>query len=222
MAERKRYINVAIPMLDQETRVLGTPENLNGKTIKLDLTRRLRGKGLTITFHLFNQDGKMVAIPKSLELVKSYTRRMMRKRVDYVEDSFTARCADIKATVKPLLITRKRVSRAVRRNLRNTTKEFLLEYLKEKDYNDICNELINGILQKAMLPKLKKVYPLSFCDIRIFETKEIGKIDIKKALKTTKKDNLKEDIQEVQEESEDIQITEKKSKKKETSKLDEE
>jgi len=222
MAERKRYINVAIPMLDQETRVLGTPENLNGKTIKLDLTRRLRGKGLTITFHLFNQDGKMVAIPKSLELVKSYTRRMMRKRVDYVEDSFTARCADIKATVKPLLITRKRVSRAVRRNLRNTTKEFLLEYLKEKDYNDICNELIDGILQKAMLPKLKKVYPLSFCDIRIFETKEIGKIDIKKALKTTKKDNLKEDIQEVQEESEDIQITEKKSKKKETSKLDEE
>ena len=120
----------------------------------------------------------------------------MRKRVDYVEDSFTARCADIKATVKPLLITRKRVSRAVRRNLRNTTKEFLLEYLKEKDYNDICNELIDGILQKAMLPKLKKVYPLSFCDIRIFETKEIGKIDIKKALKTTKKDNLKEDIQE--------------------------
>lgn len=201
MAERKKYIDVKIPMLGSETRVLGTAEELDGKTIKLDLTRRLRGKGLTITFRLFNQEGKLVAIPKKMELVKSYTRRMMRKRIDYVEDSFTAKCSDIRATVKPFLITRKRVSRAVRKNLRNTTREFLLEYLKEKSYDDICNELLDGTIQREMLPKLKKVYPLSFCDIRVFETKELEKIDLKKASIEKRKDEVEEEPQEdIQEE----------------------
>jgi len=35
-----------------------------------------------------------------------------------------------------------------------------------------------------MLPKLKKIYPLSFCEIRKFETKELEKINIEKASKT--------------------------------------
>jgi ribosomal protein S3AE len=126
---------------------------------------------------------------------------MMRKRTDYVEDSFQARCKDIRTTIKPLLITRKKVSRAVRKNLRNTTKEFLLEYLKEKDFIEVCNEILDGTLQKTMLPKLKKVYPLSFCDIRVFETKDLKKIDLKKA--TTLPTEEVEDIQEIAEEKEE-------------------
>ena len=181
MAERKKYIDIQVPILNSTMRVLGTPENLHNKTIKLDLTRKLRGKGLTVKLRIFNQEGKLIAIPNNLELSTSYIRRMMRKRTDYVEDSFQARCSDIRVIVKPLLITRKKVSRAVQRNLRNTAKEFILAYLKEKTYIEVCNELLDGTLQKAILPKLKKVYPLSFSDIRVFETKELEKIDMEKA-----------------------------------------
>jgi hypothetical protein len=60
----------------------------------------------------------------------------------------------------------------------------LLGYFKEKSYNDICLELMDGSVQKTLLPKLKKVYPLSFCDLRVFETKEIEKINLEDALKT--------------------------------------
>lgn len=201
MAERKRFISVQVPILGEEMRLLGTPEELHNKTIKLDLTRQLRGKGLTIKLRIFNQEGNLVAIPNNMELVTSYIRRMMRKRTDYVEDSFQARCKDIRTTIKPLLITRKKVSRAVRKNLRNTTKEFLLEYLKEKDFIEVCNEILDGTLQKTMLPKLKKVYPLSFCDIRVFETKDLKKIDLKKA--TTLPTEEVEDIQEIAEEKEE-------------------
>jgi ribosomal protein S3AE len=196
MAEKKKYITVQVPFLNSEMRVLGTPEELHNKTIKLDLTRKLRGKGLTVRLRIFNQEGKLFAIPNNMELVTSYIRRMMRKRTDYVEDSFQARCADIRVTIKPLLITRKKVSRAVQRNLRNTTKEFLLEYIKEKNYIEVCNEILSGTLQKNLLPKLKKVYPLSFCDLRIFETKEIEKIDIKKAIATSEPEIGTEDIEE--------------------------
>lgn len=182
MAERKKFIDVEIPMLASTMKIL-TSENFENKTIKLDLTRKMKGKGLTITFKIFEDEKKVIAIPSRMELVKSYIRRIMRKRADYVEDSFQIQCADIKATIKPFLITRKKVSRAIRKNLRNTTREFLIAYVKEKNYTDICTELKNGSLQKTMLPKLKKIYPLSFCDIRVLETKEIQKIDIKTASK---------------------------------------
>ena len=194
MAERKKYIEVKIPILNSTTKVLGTPETLNNKTIKLDLTRQLRGKGLTIKLRIFNQEGSLVAIPNALELSTSYIRRMMRKRANYVEDSFKAKCADIRATIKPFLITRKKVSKVVRKNLRNTTKEFITEYIKEKDYNQLCHEILSGELQKTMLPKLKKIYPLSFCEIRKFETKELEKSDIKKTSETTQKEEIKEEI----------------------------
>lgn len=208
MAERKRYIEVQVPILNSSMRVLGTAETLHDKTIKLDLTRQLRGKGLTIKLRIFNQEGNLIAFPNNMELSTSYIRRMMRKRTDYVEDSFQARCLDVKVIVKPFLITRKKVSRAVRRNLRNTAREFILGYLKEKDYIEVCNEILDGILQKAMLPKLKKVYPLSFSDIRIFETKELDKIDMEKA--SVSKEKAEEDIEEenLEEENKDDDLEE--------------
>ena len=124
----------------------------------------------------------------------------MRKRTDYVEDSFSANCADIRITIKPLLITRKKVSRAVRKNLRNTCKEFILDYIKEKDYVQICSDILEQTMQKAMLPKLKKIYPLSFCDIRTIDTKEIEKVDLQKA--------SQENQEEFNEESQDETVEE--------------
>lgn len=216
MAERKKYIDVHVPILDSTMRVLGTPEELNNKTIKLDLTRQLRGKGLVIKLRIFNQEGKLTAIPTSMELITSYIRKIMRKKTDYVEDSFQARCSDIRVTIKPLLITRKKVSRAVRKNLRNTAREFIFEYLKEKEYIEICNELLDGILQKTMLPKLKKIYPLAFCDIRIFETKELEKIDIKKASTLLNNNGIQETAEEdIQEDIETENIKEEENKEEE-------
>ncbi len=216
MAERKKYIEVQVPFLNENLRILGTPKELHNKTIKLDLTRKLRGKGLTIKLRIFNQKEKLFAIPNSLTLTSSYIRRMMRKRINYVEDSFRTRCSDIRATFKPHLITRKKVSRAVRKNLRNTTRDFIIEYCKERNYMTVCQEIFDGTLQKSLLPKLKKIYPLSFCDIRVFETKELEKIDIEKAISVPEIES--EDIQEVSElKSEDIQETpEEEETKKES------
>ncbi len=175
MAMKKKFIEVESPVTNETLEVLGTAEDLNHKTIKLDLARKMRGKGIEVVLELFNEDGKLIAYPKRVELVKSSIRRMMRKRINYVEDSFDISCADIKARIKPFLLTRKKVSRAVRNNLRRTTKEFLIEYIKTRNFIELTAELLAGILQKEMLPKLKKVYPLSLCEIRIFETKELEK-----------------------------------------------
>ena len=215
MAERKKFNDVEIPLLGSSIRVLGSEEELNNKTLKLDLARRMKGKGLTITFRIIKDGKELVAIPNRMELVKSYIRRMMRKRTDYVEDSFVARCSDVSLSIKPFLITRKKVSRAIRKNLRNTAKSFLIEYVKDKEYNVLCEELRNGSLQKAMLPKLKKVYPLSFCDLRVFETRELSKVDVKKIIENAKREQKEQVSQEVdqaieQDPLEDAQVGQKK------------
>jgi ribosomal protein S3AE len=178
MAERKKFIDVEVPILDTTIQVLGTVKNLTGRTIKLDLSRKMRGKGVFVTLRIFEKDEKLIAIPKKTELIKSYLRRVIRKRTDNVEDSFLAHCSDLRATVKPFLITRKKVSRAVRRSLRNVAREFLLNDLKGKSYYEVCEEILEGSLQKSMLPKLKKVYPLALCEIRVFDTKDLDKIDL--------------------------------------------
>ncbi len=189
MAQKKKFIEVEIPILNESTQVLGTNETLSGKTIKLDLSRKLRGKGMEAIFKIMVKENKLVAYPKSMILMRSYVQRMMRKRISYVEDSFDATCKDIKITIKPFLITRKKVSRAIRNNLRKTTKEFLLDYIKDKTYLELAEANLHGTMQKDMHPKLKKVYPLSLCEIRVLETKELDKADLtmKKPVEAEKK-----------------------------------
>tara|TARA_Y100000310_G_scaffold316947_1_gene369260 strand:- start:12090 stop:12803 length:714 start_codon:yes stop_codon:yes gene_type:complete len=215
MAARKKFINVEIPAIDSTIRVLGTPEELDKRTIKLDLSRRTKGKGLEVIFKIKNTEGNLLAFPKKIQLMKSYIQRMMRKRTSYVEDSFVTPCKDIRAIIKPFLITRKKVSKAVRKNLRNTTKEFLIKYLSEHNYLDLCDQILAGELQKTLLPKLKKVYPLSFSDIRIFETKELEKADLP-AIKKIKPEETQEE--ETQKEVKEEPAPEKEKESKEKSK----
>ena len=178
MAIKKKFIDIEIPIIDESVSALGTVESLHKKTIKLDLSRKLRGKGLEVVFLILNQNNKLVAYPRNLSLMKNYIQRTMRKRISYVEDSFETSCKDVNITIKPFLITRKKVSRAIRNNLRKTTKELILEQVKTKTFLELADSIIQGDFQKELHPKLKKIYPLSLCEIRVLDTKEIEKADL--------------------------------------------
>lgn len=215
MAIKKKFIDVEIPILGEETSVLGTPETLNNRTIKLDLSRKLRGRGLEATFVILEKEKKLMAYPKSLLLMRSYIQRVMRKRVNYVEDSFEVQCTDIKARIKPFLITRKKVSRAVRNNLRRTTKEFLVEYAKDKTYLELAAKIIFNEVQKDMHPKLKKVYPLSLCEIRVFETTQIDKANL---TMPKREERVAAEVKEEKSQIEEIEEAQKAKKEKEEAK----
>jgi len=60
-------------------------------------------------------------------------------------------------------------------------------------------------MQKMMIPKLKKVYPLSFCEIRVIETNEISKIDLEKIIELAKTNNSEENLKVVEENLEEVQ-----------------
>lgn len=166
----KKFFNVKVPFAERETQIQGYEiSELDGKFLKYDLTRNLKGKNMVLVSKVSIKDQKAVAVPRSIELVSYFLRRMMRKGTNYVEDSFSAECKDSKVRIKPFLITRRKVSRAVRNALRKKAKEELTNYLKNKDSNEVFEDLISGHVQKTLGTTLKKTYPLSLCEIRSFK-----------------------------------------------------
>jgi len=110
-----------------------------------------------------------------------YLKRMVRKGTNYVEDSFSTETKDHQVRIKPFLVTRRKVSRAVRRALRNKAREELITYAKGKTTEELFEDILKNVLQKSLSLKLKKIYPLSVCEIRILKVeKELEKTTTKK------------------------------------------
>ncbi|MFH1308131.1 MAG: hypothetical protein ABIH72_04725 [archaeon] len=184
---KKKFLEVQIPLIKTEIKVLAEePKDVEGRNIKLDLTRQLRGKSIEATFKIKIEDKKLVAETIRLLVMPYFIRRMMRKSTSYVEDSFETDAKDYKIRIKTLLITRKKVHRSVRKALRIATKEYLMEYVRDKKTEEIFSEIISSRLQKPMSQKLKKIYPLGLCEIR--DIKKVGKQKPETEVKTEKID----------------------------------
>lgn len=164
---KKRFFNVEIPLINKETQVIAYEiEDLNGVHIKYDLTRMLRGKSMLLQSKIKVEEEKAKAYPKQIQLMPFYLVKMMRKGTNYVEDSFSTESKDSVIRIKPFLITRRKVSRAVRNALRKKCREELIEYLKDKTSEEIFQDILRNNLQKSLSFKLKKIYPLSLCEIK--------------------------------------------------------
>jgi ribosomal protein S3AE len=166
-AVKKKFFEIELPVINQKAGLLAVIEKeLVGRSIKIDLTRRLRGKSLEAVFKIKLDGEKIKAEPYRLHLLGYFIRRMMRKSLNYVEDSFPAECKNAVLRIKPFLITRKKVSRAVRKALRNKAREEIEKSIKEKEYEEIFSDLLSNKFQRSLSLKLKKIYPLSLCEIR--------------------------------------------------------
>ena len=70
-----------IPAIESTIQVLGTPEELDKKTIKLDLSRKIRGKGIEVIFEIRNNEGKLIAFPKKIQLMRfSFFQKLIWER----------------------------------------------------------------------------------------------------------------------------------------------
>ena len=167
---KKRFFEVDVPVIRKETHLQAfEPEEINGKTIKYDLTRLLKGKNVILYLKVRKDGEKFVAYPTKIETVHSSLGRIVRRGTDYVEDSFIADCKDYQLRIKPFLITRRKVHRSIRNALRNKAKEEIIADIKDKRSEVVFEDLIRNHMQKELSLKLKKIYPLSACEIRVLE-----------------------------------------------------
>src|SRR3989339_352269 len=189
---KKRFYDIEIPIIGKTTQLQAYDlKDLNNKYIKYDLTRILRGK------------------------------RIIRKGTNYVEDSFSTNTTDAQVRIKPFLVTRRKVSRRVRKALRDKTKEELINYVKDKDADQLFKEILRNQLQKTLSLKLKKIYPLSLCEIRVFKIEKEFEIKGKpvkkdKTEKPLEEQIIEEPITEETEEKPTKKIVKKKVAKKKT------
>ncbi|MEM4330745.1 MAG: hypothetical protein QW273_01920 [Candidatus Pacearchaeota archaeon] len=180
MALRKKFIKVTTHPIKEEVFVLGDPQNIEYTQLKLDLTKKLKGKPSEAVLFIKKEGNELHAYPKRIEVLKSYIIRLIRKKTSYVEDSFEGVCKDSAVyRIKPFLVTRRKVPRSIRKALRDKTKEIILQKLKELTFLQSCEAILSESLQKELLHQLKKIYPLSACEIRVFETKDYKKIETK-------------------------------------------
>jgi ribosomal protein S3AE len=183
---KKRFFDVEIPLIKKETQVQAYElKEIEGKYIKYDLTRLLRGKNIIISLKIVLEGDKATTIPMEISLLSQYLRRMIRKGTNYVEDSFSTKTKDSQIRIKPFLITRRKVSRAIRKALRNEAKKELIEYAKNKTTETIFEDVLKNKTQKDLSLRLKKIYPLALCEIRVLkvenrtENKEASKSEDK-------------------------------------------
>ncbi len=198
--KKKRFFKVEIPLIRKETQVLAfAPEELEGKLIKYDLTRILKGKGSLLQVQIKKQDNSelLTTSPRQFQVLPFFIKRMIRKSSNYVEDSFSTNCKDAQIRLKPFLITRRKVPRAVRKALRNACKNELEKYVKNMPKEKVFENILKGILQKDLSLKLKKIYPLSLCEIRIIKVeKELSSEEKpkKQDLENSEKEEKKEEV----------------------------
>ncbi len=171
---KKKFFDVNIPLLNKDTQLLGYDINeLNGRIIKYDLTRLLKGKSIEMNFKIhMNEKKELTCYPTKMYMLPFFLRRMVRKGTNYIEDSFETNCSNHTLRVKPFLITRRKVSRPIRNSLRIKAKEELIEYIKDKSSDEVFDDILKNKLQKILSLKLKKIYPLSLCEIRVMEIVE--------------------------------------------------
>jgi len=211
---KKRFFEVEAPLTAQKIHLYGTSvEELDGRAVKIDLTRSLRGKSYELRMMIKADGEKLKAEPQNLRLASSYVRRSLRKGADYIEDSFVTNTRDKSVTIKPFLIARNKISREVRKALRNAARKHLQAHLRTRDAGELFNEIMTNKLQKELSLKLKKIYPLALCEIRRFEI-EGDKIEEAKPKKVEKKETKPEE--EVKEEKTEVREEKKKTETKKT------
>jgi ribosomal protein S3AE len=170
--KKKKFWNVEMPIIKKETQLYALNiEELENKIIKYDLTRILKGKCILMDLKVSVKDKKATAKPLKLKLLPSFLKRMIRKNTNYIEDSILTSSKKDDILVKPFLITRRKVSKKVRKALGEKAREEIIEYCKKTDTDSIFNDILKNKLQKDLSLKLKKIYPLSLCEIRILQIK---------------------------------------------------
>lgn len=170
---KKRFFDVEMPIINRETQLQAYEiKELEGRIIKYDLTRILKGKSMLLQLRVKVDKEKATSIPMGIKLLPYYLKRMMRKGTNYVEDSFSVDCEDAQIRIKPFMITRRRVSRAVRKALREKAKEELISYVKNKKFEAIFEDILKNSLQRSLSLTLKKIYPLSLCEIRVLKVEK--------------------------------------------------
>ncbi len=179
--KKKKWYSILAPK-EFNNRIIGEtfanePSEMVGRALEVNLMNLLndyKRQGVNLRFKVISvNDDNAVCKTIGYSLLKSHSRRAVRKGTDKMDDSFITESKDgAKMRIKPMIITRHRVSDAVVSDIRRKTSVYLHEKLKELNATDVFESVIQTKLQRDLRGSLLKTCPIGACEIRSLELVE--------------------------------------------------
>ncbi len=145
-------------------------ENLIGKNITVSLsllTNDMKKQNTKITFKIIDTKDKIKTQVKKIELQQTSVKRIARKGKNKIDDSFTAKTKDnVSIRIKPIFLTKNKTTKPVLTSIRKKAKALLTEKISLLNYSDLIYQIVNFRIQRDLRDKIKKIYPVSFYQIR--------------------------------------------------------
>ncbi|NQV08477.1 hypothetical protein HQ529_01345 [Candidatus Woesearchaeota archaeon] len=213
------------------------PQTLEGKTIVanlMNITGNPKNQNVNLKFEIYKiNPEKGFAKPVSYNMVPSSIKRMIRRKKDRLDDSFTVVTADkVTVRIKPMVITQSKTKSSIKKNLRVNIKNYLVGLIQKTILIDLFEQIIFHKVQKSLKDGLKKTYPVSIAQIRVLEVVKVKKkagfveekveeVKVEEKVEEKKEEVKEEKAEEKKEEKKPAKKEEKKEEVKETEKKEE-
>lgn len=119
-------------------------------------------------------------------IITAAVRKMMHRERTKIEDSFVIATKDkTKHRIKPIIIAKGQITGGVKAHIQRDLRSHIIRITAEKTYNELIKDLISHQFQKQLQQTLRKIYPLSTCEIKSLKlAKQEEKITTAEAILT--------------------------------------
>ncbi len=174
--KKKKWYPIQASGMFKDLKIGETPSSeaslLVGKKIAInlmELTNDPKKQNFRVVFKVVKvENDKGITDLIGYEMLVTHVKRLMRKGVEKIEESFMVESKDnIKMQVKPTLLTRRKINRSTASAIRIKVNEVLAAEAKKYDYNDFIQQIIFNKIQKQVKDIINKIYPLVAVEFRI-------------------------------------------------------
>ena len=195
---KKQWIPIIAPKLFSERLIgetyLAEARDAIGRSVTISstiLTNEPREQHINLGFKIIGEDKNGLRTEfVSYHFSPSSTRRYVRRNRSKVEDSFVATTSDgKKVRVKVMLVSRGKAQGGASAALKKAAREFFTLHMGKMKLEQFWNDVMGRSIQKGLMDSLRKIHPLSACEIRwalVIGEGTPPKIEVKEEAKTEK------------------------------------
>lgn len=172
--KKKTWMPIYAPSLFNKKEIgetyLAEPEAMQDRSISINLqtlTNDVKHRNIKASFKITEVEGaKGKTELTSLKLVPTFTKRLVRRGREKIDDRIILKKGDTKIIIKPMIITIAKAPKSISTKLKREFTAELTRKLKKNSVEETFSEIINHRFQKDMKNVLNKSFPIKNVEIR--------------------------------------------------------
>lgn len=175
--KKKKWVQVFAPKILNEAFLgetfISEYEEAVGKEISVSLmtlTGEPQKQTVVLSFKMIGAKNNAITTDViGFRIVPAAVRKTMRRGKEKIEDSFKLTTQDnVRVLIKPLLVTKGRTKSSVLANLRRTARAQVAKVVAATKFENLIYDLVTQKFQRSLSDMLRKIYPLSTCEVKYF------------------------------------------------------